>query len=142
MTIITGSAGADVLFGGTGNDVLTGGAGSDTFVVSKGYGSDTVTDFQAGFGGDVLRLQNYGFVTFASFLAAATQVGSDTVVTLSSSETLTLQNVALSTLVASNVALDNPLPASGTAWNWAGTVPAGGTLIRVTLPVSVSRDDL
>lgn len=128
MTIITGSAGADVLFGGTGNDVLTGGAGSDTFVVSKGYGSDTVTDFQAGFGGDVLRLQNYGFATFASFLAAATQVGSDTVVALSSTETLTLQNVALSTLVASNVALDNPLPASGTAWNWAGTVPAGGTL--------------
>ncbi|MBR0903924.1 Ig-like domain-containing protein [Bradyrhizobium liaoningense] len=132
MTIINGSGGADVLFGGTGNDVLTGGAGSDTFVVSKGYGSDTVTDFQAGLSGDVLRLQNYGFATFASFLAAATQVGSDTVVTLSSTETLTLQNVALSTLVASNVALDNPLPASGTAWNWAGTVPAGGTLTTGT----------
>lgn len=76
----------------------------------------------------MLRVQNYGFATFAKFLAAATQVGSDIVVTLSSTETLTLQNVALSALVADNVALDNPLPASGTAWNWAGTVPAGGTL--------------
>lgn len=128
MAIINGSAGADVLFGGTGNDVLTGGAGSDTLVLSKGYGSDTITDFQAGVGGDVLRLQNYGFATFAKFLSAATQVGSDTVVMLSSNETLTLQNFALSTLVASNVALDNPLLASGTAWNWAGTAPAGGTL--------------
>ncbi|TYO61580.1 family 16 glycosylhydrolase [Bradyrhizobium hipponense] len=128
MTTISGTAGADVLFGGSGNDLLTGGAGQDTFVISKGYGSDTITDFQAGVGGDVLRVQNYGFATFATFLAAATQVGSDTIVTLSSTETLTLQNVALSTLVANNVALDNPLPASGTAWNWAGTVPAGGTL--------------
>lgn len=128
MTTISGTAGADVLFGGSGNDLLTGGAGQDTFVISKGYGSDTITDFQAGVGGDVLRVQNYGFATFATFLAAATQVGSDTIVTLSSTETLTLQNVALSTLVANNVALDNPLPASGTAWNWAGTVPGGGTL--------------
>ncbi|MGV7215573.1 Ig-like domain-containing protein [Bradyrhizobium sp. UFLA05-112] len=128
MTIINGTAEADILFGGTGNDLLTGGAGSDTFVISKGYGSDTVTDFQAGAGGDVLRVQNYGFATFAKFVAAASQVGADTVVTLSSTETLTLQNVALSTLVANDVALDNPLPASGTAWNWAGTVPAGSTL--------------
>ncbi|MGY2933801.1 Ca2+-binding RTX toxin-like protein [Bradyrhizobium sp. GM6.1] len=125
MAIINGSAGADVLFGGTGNDVLTGGAGSDTLVISEGYGSDTITDFQASVGGDVLRLQNSGFATFAKFLAAATQVGSDTVVMLPSNETLTLQNFTLSTLVASNVALDNPLLASGTAWNWAGTAPAG-----------------
>src|SRR5438445_8773897 len=98
MAAINGTTGTDVLFGGTGNDLLTGGAGSDTFVISKGYGSDTITDFQAGIGGDVLRVQNYGFATFAKFLAAAAQVGSDTIVTLSSSETLTLQNVALSAL--------------------------------------------
>src|SRR5438874_10998301 len=106
MTVISGTAGADILFGGTGNDVLTGGAGADTLVVSKGYGSDTVTDFQVGVGGDVLRVQNYGFATFAKFLAAVTQVGSDIVVTLSSTEPLTLQNVAPSALVADNVALD------------------------------------
>ncbi|WGR78361.1 MULTISPECIES: Ig-like domain-containing protein [unclassified Bradyrhizobium] len=76
----------------------------------------------------MLRVQNYGFATFANFMAAATQAGADTVVTLSSTETLTLQNVTLSALVADNVVLDNPLPTSGTAWNWAGTVPAGGTL--------------
>ena len=128
MTVVNGATGADILFGGTENDLLTGGAGSDIFVISKGYGSDTISDFLAGTGGDVLRLQNYGFATFATFLAAAKQLGSDTVVTLSSSEVLTLQNVALSTLTAANIALDNPLPTSGTAWNWAGTVAAGGTL--------------
>src|SRR6266446_2962691 len=91
-SVIVGTSGSDILFGGTGNDLLTGGAGSDIFAISKGYGSDTISDFQAGVGGDVLRVQNYGFATFTSFLAAAQQVGSVTVVTLSSSETVTLQN--------------------------------------------------
>ncbi|MGY8662688.1 Ig-like domain-containing protein [Bradyrhizobium sp. UFLA05-109] len=125
---INGTSGADILFGGTGNDLLTGGAGSDFFVISKGYGSDTISDFQAGTGGDVLRVQNYGFGTFANFMSAAKQMGADVVVTLSSSETLTLQNVALSSLTAANVVLDNPLPVSAspnTAWT---TVGAGGTL--------------
>ncbi|MGY4607006.1 Ca2+-binding RTX toxin-like protein [Bradyrhizobium sp. USDA 4474] len=125
---INGTSGADILFGGTGNDLLTGGAGSDLFVISKGYGSDTISDFQGGTGGDVLRVQNYGFATFASFMSAAKQTGADVVVTLSSSETLTLQNVALSSLSAANVILDSPLPVSAspnTAWT---TVGAGGML--------------
>src|ERR1700730_15891829 len=113
VQVINGTSGVDILFGGTGNDLLTGEGGSDVFVISKGYGSDTISDFQAGAGGDVLRVQNYGFATFASFLAAAKQVGSDTVVTLSSSETVTLQNLNFSYLTAANVVLDNPLPASG-----------------------------
>src|SRR3984885_13346781 len=93
--VLTGTSGADVLFGGTGNDLLTGGGGSDTFVISKGYGSDTVSDFAAGAGGAVLRVQNYGFATFSSFLADAEKIGADTVITLSGSEILTLQNVTL-----------------------------------------------
>src|SRR5260370_3631457 len=127
-SVITGTSGTDILFGGTGNDLLIGGGGSDVFVVSKGYGSDAISDFQAGVGGDVLRVQNYGFATFASFLAAAKQVGSVTVVTLSSSETVTLQNVNLSYLTAANVVLDNPLPVSGSPKTAAVTVPGGGTL--------------
>ncbi|MDQ8728499.1 family 16 glycosylhydrolase [Bradyrhizobium sp. LHD-71] len=124
---LVGTPGKDILFGGTGNDLLTGLADSDIFAISKGYGSDTISDFAAGAGGDVLRLQNYGFRTFASFQAAAEQVGSDTVVTLSATETLTLQNVALSSLVAENVALDNPLPPSGKINSPWVAVPAGET---------------
>ncbi len=35
------------------------------FVLRRGEGSETITDFQAGFGGDVLRLQSYGFGDFS-----------------------------------------------------------------------------
>lgn len=126
--IIYGTSGSDTLFGGTGNVLLTGGAGSDLFVVSKGYGAVTIDDFQTGAGGDQLRLQNYGFATFASFLSATKQVGSDVVVTLSSSETLTFQNVALSTITTDNVILDNPLPTSASSNTPWTTVQASGTL--------------
>src|SRR5260370_27284257 len=94
-SVIVGTSGSDILFGGTGNDLLTGGAGSDIFAISKGYGSDTISDFQAGVGGDVLRVQNYGVANFTKFLAAATQVGSDTGVPLSRTETLTFQKLTL-----------------------------------------------
>ena len=45
---IWGDAGRDRLSGGLGSDSLTGGAGRDTFVLAKGEGVDTITDFQMG----------------------------------------------------------------------------------------------
>ncbi|MET4279031.1 Ca2+-binding RTX toxin-like protein [Bradyrhizobium sp. F1.1.1] len=106
-SVLSGTSGADILFGGAGNDLLTGGAGRDTFVVSKGYGSDTIADFAAGVGGDVLRVANYGFSSFSVFKAASKQVGTDVVVKLSNSETVTVKNVKLSALVADNVSFDS-----------------------------------
>ncbi|MFH7027521.1 MAG: M10 family metallopeptidase C-terminal domain-containing protein [Heteroscytonema crispum UTEX LB 1556] len=41
-------AGNDRITGGAGNDRLTGGAGSDRFVISSGFGTDTITDFTKG----------------------------------------------------------------------------------------------
>ncbi|TWI23409.1 beta-glucanase (GH16 family) [Bradyrhizobium yuanmingense] len=118
---------SEILFGSSGNDVLIGGGASDLFVVAKGFGSDVVSDFQAGFGGDVLRVQNYGFATYANLFAAARQVGSDAVIALSSTETVTLKNVAVSSLVAANIQLDNPLPLSGTA-TYAPAAAVTGTI--------------
>jgi len=52
--ILTGSAGNDALFGGAGNDVLDGGAGNDllyggtgddTYLFGRGYGHDTIIDY-------------------------------------------------------------------------------------------------
>lgn len=103
----TGGAGNDTIRGGEGNDRLTGGLGRDTFVIERGGGSDTITDFVSGFGGDYLSVRNYGFADFAAFLAAARQSGGDTVVTLGNGETLTLKNVAASTLIAANVTVQN-----------------------------------
>lgn len=45
---LRGESGADRIDGGRGNDVLTGGAGADQFIFARGFGSDTITDFQSG----------------------------------------------------------------------------------------------
>lgn len=53
---VTGGAGDDQISGGFGHDVLTGGNGSDTFLYTDAAeGGDTITDFTAGFGGDVIK---------------------------------------------------------------------------------------
>src|SRR5258708_21140783 len=68
-SVINGTSGTDILFGGTGNDLLTGGIGTDTFAISKGYGSDTISDFQAGTGGGGLKFQNYSFFNLTNLPA-------------------------------------------------------------------------
>src|SRR5688572_28226444 len=125
---LSGSADKDTIYGAAGNDVMTGGAGADTFAARRGEGSDRITDFVAGAGGDVLRLQGYGFADFSAVRAASVQSGADTVITLTSGETLTLSNVSLTALRPENVMLDQPLPSSGSPTNWASTGTEGDTL--------------
>lgn len=125
---IAGSAGADILYGRAGNDVLSGGAEADLFVLRQGEGSDSITDFQAGFGGDVLRLQGYDFSNFEAFRAASVQSGTDVLVTLRTGETLTLANVDRDALRPENIELDQPLPVSGEPTNWFSTFEEGITL--------------
>lgn len=45
---LTGGVGNDILEGGAGNDRLTGNAGRDVFVLRRGEGRETITDFQNG----------------------------------------------------------------------------------------------
>ncbi|MBR3666078.1 MAG: hypothetical protein IKN66_02835, partial [Ruminococcus sp.] len=42
---ISGTASDDTLFGGIGNDMLAGGAGDDTYVFARGFGNDTIHDY-------------------------------------------------------------------------------------------------
>lgn len=52
-----GAAGNDILVGGEGEDVLFGGADSDIFLFQTLDGSvDTIKDFEAGVGGDVINI--------------------------------------------------------------------------------------
>ncbi len=125
---ITGTAGADLIYGRAGSDVLSGGAEADMFVARRGEGSDTITDFQAGSGGDVLRLQNYGFADFAAFKAASVQSGADLTVMLPNGETLTMANVERDALLPENLELDQPLPVSGAPTAWNSTYEPGSTL--------------
>ncbi|NEI38968.1 hypothetical protein GR204_34415 [Rhizobium leguminosarum] len=58
-----------------------------------------MTDFSAGAGiGDVLNISNDLFADFASVLAAASQVGADTVITHDANTSITLKNVVLTSL--------------------------------------------
>jgi uncharacterized protein len=92
-----GENGADRLDGGTGDDILSGGRGSDTFVFKGNFGHDVVTDFRAE---DVLEFDRTVFDSYASILAYSQQVGANVVITDSATDTVTLQNVVLSSLQA------------------------------------------
>ena len=71
-------------------------------VYAPGYGADTIFGFAAGAGSeDKINLGAFQNVsTFADVLARATQVGSDTVINFGGGDTLTLRNVARSSLAA------------------------------------------
>ncbi|RAI56243.1 hypothetical protein DOO78_21750 [Roseicella frigidaeris] len=101
--IIAGGAGSQTLDGGAGNDILTGGADADCFIVTKGNGTDLITDFQAGI--DRIQLQGYAFYDFAGVQAALRQSGADTILTLGGGESLLLRNTTASSLTARDFAL-------------------------------------
>jgi len=96
-----GGNGDDFLVGGLGNDEFTGGAGSDVFVFETGGGVDSVTDFSAG---DLLDFRRVTTIsTHAEVLAAATQVGVDTVLDLGDGDTVTLLGIQADDIQASDL---------------------------------------
>ena len=81
---ISGGSGNDTLDGGTGNDQLYGGNGNDTYIFAKGYGNDTVNDWN-GSSAIVLSDINSDEVSFTA------QNGSDLVLNVAELEdTLTV----------------------------------------------------
>ena len=108
---LAGNGGNDRLSGGAGNDRLTGGAGADTFFFNPvnptagnaGIGNDVITDFRvSGSSHDVLELSTSMFAagtTAATLLNTyAHQLGAHTVLTIDASDSITLNNVNLTTL--------------------------------------------
>jgi len=100
--IISGAAGSQTLDGGAGNDVLTGGAGADTFIVTKGNGSDLITDFSSD---DTVRLDQYGFTSFSQVLSHLTQVGSNLKLDFGNGESLVFANKTTADIKASQFQL-------------------------------------
>jgi serralysin len=91
---LNGAGGADTLIGGAGADSLTGGADNDTFAFSGSFGTDRITDFQAGSGvGDVIEFSSSQFANFAAVLAATNDVGGNAVITVDGATSVTLVGV-------------------------------------------------
>lgn len=99
---LIGNSGANRISGWKGNDTLTGGAGADDFVFAKGYGKDTITDFQNNV--DDLDLRSYKF-SLSKVLGLAKQVGADVHISFSSSDIIVLKNFAKANLDASDFIL-------------------------------------
>jgi serralysin len=92
---LKGHGGADTLIGGTGDDGLTGGAGSDTFVFRFGEtGHDTISDFSAGAATeDIIEFSSSVFSSLSEVLAAATDDGTSSTITIDANTSIVLTNV-------------------------------------------------
>jgi Ca2+-binding RTX toxin-like protein len=81
------------------DDVFDGTTSDDTFVFSGNFGHDTITGFAAGADThDAIDVSNDIFADFAAVMAAATEVGSDTLIVHDINNSILLKNVALSSL--------------------------------------------
>ncbi|WP_143540024.1 calcium-binding protein, partial [Rhizobium sophoriradicis] len=97
--VIVGGSGSNTLTGGAGNDILTGGAAADVFVYLANWGHDTITNFlAAGSAHDTISIDHGIFADWESLFAASEQSGNDTIITADSDNSITLKNVALSSL--------------------------------------------
>jgi len=95
--LLDGGAGNDILMGSDGSDILIGGAGSDTFIFQSGFGHDIVSDIDID-DGDVIELYDGLFGDFEELINATSQVGNDTLITYDAQNTITLKNVAMTSL--------------------------------------------
>lgn len=97
-----GGVGDDILTGGRNDNRFTGSGGDDVFVFEgASFGKDTITDFVAGAGSaDLIEIDDAVFANLSVVLAAATQVGADTVITYDANNTITLKNVTKTNLHA------------------------------------------
>jgi hypothetical protein len=70
------------------------------------FGKDVISDFSAGTGlGDVMRFSlGTSFDSYAEVLAAAVQVGANTVINITANDTITLTGITKTLLVADDFA--------------------------------------
>lgn len=103
--IMAGGAGSQMLDGGAGDDILSGGAGDDRFIFQAGTGWDLITDFENGVDRVVIGGAFTQFTRFAAVQAALTQVGADTVLTLSPTDAITFKGKSVDAFTAADFAL-------------------------------------
>jgi serralysin len=98
-----GDSGKDTLSGSSGNDILTGGANADTFRFSGKWGKDKITDFENASDHIDLRGNGLSFNELSISKVNADSDGrADDVVIKADSQSITLLNVKLSLIGASD----------------------------------------
>ncbi len=102
-TLIAGG-GRDTLFGGAGDDILIGDGQADLFVFFDNFGDDVILDFAALAGAEKLQLGGVTAITDFNDLQQnhLTQVGNDAVISDGAGNTITLKNVNIADLDASD----------------------------------------
>jgi hypothetical protein len=94
-------ANGNVFVGSPGNDVLTGTGANDTFVFAFGNtGHEVISNFQPS--SDTIEFENVNFTNFQQLQALMEPSGSDVVINLSASESVTLHGTTIDALHASN----------------------------------------
>jgi Ca2+-binding RTX toxin-like protein len=125
-----GEGGSDTFDTRAGNDTIATGLGGDFIIIRDGGGHDLITDFNVA--QDKLNLSNLsdGPWTYELFLAAATEVGGNTVINLGAGNSVTLQGVAKISLNPGMVFLPAPGPSANRVSIAADVdqVSEGGTL--------------
>ncbi|BEP41184.1 hypothetical protein GmRootV15_17730 [Variovorax sp. V15] len=146
-----GEAGNDILDGGAGNDSLSGGDGSDTYRFARGWGQDSISNYDTSAG-------KTDAIEFAAGISAsdivATRSGDSLVLSLKgTNDTITVSSY-FSADGTSGYKLEQIRFADGTAWDYATTKskvvtigsPAGttlqGTAADETLSGSAGNDTL
>lgn len=88
--------------GTSGNDFMIGAAGADTFAIGAAFGNDVIADFAAaGAAHDIINFHAIPMLnSFANVQSHTTQVGSASVISDGSGNTLTLNNVIPTSLTA------------------------------------------
>ena len=99
QALTSSGVGPTALIGGP-NDILNAGAGPDTFVFRSNFGSNTVNGFVAGL--DSIQFDHAVFADMGAVQSHMQQIGSDVVIAEDAHNLVTLHNVLLSNLHASD----------------------------------------
>jgi Ca2+-binding RTX toxin-like protein len=99
-----GTFGDDAFVSTAGDEIFTGLGGSNAYAFAPASGRDVITDFKTqGAGHDLLKFDHAIFADASQALAAASQVGNDTVIALSANDQLTLKNTPVTSLTAAEI---------------------------------------
>jgi len=145
---VTVGKGSDLLITPTGNTSLTAptsvsvledhsiALGISASIAATAVGQDKIYGFAAA---DQFQFTTSQFANFAAVIAAARQVGSNTVITLDAADTITLENVQLSSLQSKNFTFVSAPSGANSNFSVAiSGVPSDATLSSAADPSGVS----